>query len=282
LEEPVPNPDRVPGKRGYLPSDPERFRLTLENYVRADAAVALPPVPMSQDVDRAGKVTSWPMYCNGPDPANAQACPGSPDGCGDCTCAAIGHMIQAWTAYASSEVTVSPEAVIGLYSAVTGYDPQSGENDNGADPQSVLEYLRQTGITDSAGHTHKVAGYAAFGNPANELLLGQVLDVFGSVYVAVNLAQAQEDQFSAGQPWAYEAGSPSLGGHMICLQRRATGTDILRYVTWGELQPANKAFQAHQAVDAYAVVTEDWIAANGTTVEGMDLEQLLSDMDAVS
>lgn len=278
----MPNPGRVPGKRGYLPSDPERFRLTLESYVRPGAAVALPPVPLSADVDRAGKVTEWPMYCNGPDPENALVTPGSPDGCGDCTCAAIGHMIQAWTAYAGTEVTVPAASVISLYSAVSGYDPQTGANDNGADPQSVLEHLRSDGITDTAGHVHKVAGYAAFGNPANELLLGQVLDVFGSVYVAVNLAQAQEDQFSAGQPWAYDAGSPSLGGHMICLQRRATGADILRYVTWGELQPANKAFQAHQAAEAFAVVTEDWIAANGTTVEGMDLEQLLSDMSAVS
>ena len=276
------NPGRVPGKRGLKPRDRSRFIPVLETYLDPRTAVALPPVPMSQDVDRASKVTDWPMYCNGPDPANATCCPGSPDGCGDCFWAAAAHEITAWTAYSGkSPVVVPPASVIAGY-ASTGYDPQSGENDEGTDPVQGLEFLRSTGLQDAEGNYHKVAGYAAFGNPANELLLGQVLDVFGSVLVAVNIDQAQEDQFSAGQPWTYEAGSPSLGGHMICLQRRATGTDILKYVTWGELQPANKAFQAHQAVDAYAVVTEDWIAANGTTVEGMDLEQLLSDMDAVS
>jgi hypothetical protein len=277
----VANQDRTPGLRGLLPRDKSRFIPTLESYVPARAAVALPPVPMSVDVDRASRVSDWPMYCNGPDPENALVCPGSPQGCGDCFWAAAAHQILGWTTYAGdTPVTIPPGSVIHGYSS-TGYNPQTGENDNGTEPVSGLEYLRTTGLVDAAGRAHKVAAYAAFGNPANELLLGQVLNTFGSVLVAVNITQAQEDQFSDGQPWTYQAGSPQLGGHMICLQRRATGTDILKYVTWGALWPANKAFQLNQAADAYAVVTQDWIDAKGTTVEGLDLQQLLADMPAV-
>jgi hypothetical protein len=62
-------------------------RVYFENYL--DSA-QLPQAPSVVDV--ASKVSSWPMYYN--------------DQLGDCTCAAAGHVIQALTAYSSSEVTL--------------------------------------------------------------------------------------------------------------------------------------------------------------------------------
>jgi hypothetical protein len=280
----VANPNHVPGKRGLLPRDTSRPMLRLEDYVGAGGirTASLPPVPLSADVDRASRVSDWPMYCNGPDPENATCCPGSPDGCGDCFWAMGAHAVLAWTTYAGvPPVTIPAASVIKGYSS-TGYDPQTGENDNGTEPTQGFDYLRTTGLTDAAGKAHKIVAVAAFGDPSDEELLGQVLSTFGSVPLAVNLQQAQEDQFGDGQPWTYVPGSPDIGGHMICLQRRATGTDILKDVTWGTLWETNKAFQRNQVADAYAVVTEDWIAANGTTVEGLNLQQLLADMPAVS
>jgi len=46
----------------------------------------------------------------------------SNDTIGDCTCAAAGHMIEAWTALASGKtVTVTTAAVVKAYSAISGY-----------------------------------------------------------------------------------------------------------------------------------------------------------------
>jgi hypothetical protein len=50
------------------------------------------------------------------------------------------------------------------------------------------------------------------------------------------------------------------------------------YVTWGALEKATANFQANAATEAWAVVTADWVRANGTTVEGLDIQQLLADM----
>jgi hypothetical protein len=276
-------PARTPGTYGRNPRDPSRFCLTLESYVYPQNAVELPPVAYNVDVDYATKVASWPMYCNGPDPENAVLCPGSPNGAGDCTCAAFGHMIQSWTAYAGTEITVPAKDIIAMYSAISGYDPQTGANDNGCDMQTVLEYMRNTGLPDGAGTVHKVAGYARFGDPTNEALLATVLNAFGTVYIGANIQQAQEQQFSAGEPWAYVAGSAVVGGHAICLQqRRGTGTAKLEDVTWGALQPAATSFQQYCVDEAYAVVSQDFIDAHGTTVEGLDLAQLLADMSQVS
>lgn len=269
----------APGKYGYKPSPTGRYRPIFEAYVEPGIMTgALPFVPNSADVDRASLVSSWPMYCNGPDPANAEVCPGSPDGCGDCVWAALGHMIQSWTAYGDGpEVIIPPSEIIKGY-ATTGYNPADGSGDNGTDPLSALDYMRTTGYTDATGKVHKVAAFAQIGNPANTNLIAQALETFGTVYGAFSITQAQEDQFSAGQPWTYVEGSPSVGGHMICLQRRARGWDILKYVTWGQLQPCNLAFQRNQCSEAFAVVSEDYIRKNGTTVNGFNLDQLIADM----
>lgn len=281
------------GKLGALPRDLTKFMPRLENYITGPIrATGLPPA--SGDIDRCSLVSSWPMYLNGPDTAaNMALIPGSPSGIGDCTCAAFGHEIQGWTAYAShgtygAEVTVPAKSVLDMYVAVTGaegaaYDPQTGENDNGCDPGDVLSYMKSTGMADSTGKVHTVAGYAAFGDPTDEELLAQVLNTFGTVYVAINFPDSAMTQFDNGQPWSYDASSQIEGGHMICLQRRAVGgVGTLKYITWGQVQPTERGFQKAYAADAFAVVTSDWLSVNGTTVEGLNLTQLLGDMQYVS
>jgi hypothetical protein len=263
---------RQAGKYGRLQPDPTRPRLTLEKYLDPRVPLSpagLPPVPLTTDVDRASAVQDWPVYLN--------------DQLGDCTIAAIGHMYGAWTTYAgAAEALFGDDQIQAVYSRVGGYVPGDPSTDNGCVMQDVLADQQSNGITDASGKVHAVAGYAAFGNPADEMLLGQVLDVFGTVYVGVNVQQQMESEFANQQPWTWKRGAQVIGGHAICLQRRlGSGNAPLEYVTWGALQPATTGFQAHAAEEAWAVVTRDWLSANGTTVEGLDLQQLLSDMGSV-
>lgn len=260
---------RQAGKYGRRPFDPARRRLTLERYLDPRVRLSrtgLPPVPLTQDVDRASEVTSWPMYLN--------------DQLGDCTIAAVGHMYGAWTRYASGfEALFSDNAVQETYSRVGGYVPGDPSTDGGCVMADVLADQKANGLVDAAGKAHKVAGYAAFGNPADEDLLGQVLDVFGTVYVGINCQASILTEFSDRQPWTWTPGEPVEGGHAICLQRRlGSGDAPLEYVTWGALQPATTDFQANAAEEAWAVVTQDWLRASGSSVEGLDLRQLMADM----
>jgi hypothetical protein len=260
---------RQAGKYGRLPMDRSRPRLTLEKYLDPRTPLSragLPAVPLTDDVDRASEVASWPMYLN--------------DTLGDCTIAAIGHMYGAWTAYAGAgEALFADSEIQAVYSRVGGYDPSDPSTDNGCVMADVLADQKANGITDTAGKLHKVLGYAAFGNPADATLLGQVLDVFGSVYVGINVQQPMETEFAAGQPWDWTPGSQIVGGHAICLQQRYGNAGVpYEYVTWGALEKATASFQANAAEEAWAVVTADWVQVNGTTVEGLDVSQLLADM----
>lgn len=262
------NDSRTPGMYGRQPRDITRFAPRLEDYVHGPLRVAGLP-PASGVVDRATKVSDWQMALN--------------DQLGDCTIAGAAHLFAATSVYAGHpEPLFSDAELVKAYSAVSGYVPGDPSTDDGAVMQNVLDYLKATGMTDTTGKVHKVAGYAAFGNPHDEILLAQVLNTFGSVYVGVNLPQSAEDEFAAGEPWTYQPSSPIAGGHCIALQERAVGgVGVLRYVTWGALQRTTRQFQTYYAEEAWAVVTEDWVTANGTTVEGLDLAQLLSDLQFV-
>jgi hypothetical protein len=260
---------RQAGKYGRLRPDPGRPRLILEKYLdpRAPLQLAgLPAVPLTEDVDRASEVTSWPMYLN--------------DQLGDCTIAAVGHMYGAWTRYAGrTEALFADGQVQSVYSRVGGYVPGQPDTDQGCVMQDVLADQKSVGMTDADGRVHKVAGYAALGNPHDAMLLGQVLEVFGSVYVGIEVQQEMETEFAQGKPWSWKAGSEVIGGHAICLQRRlGKGAAPYEYVTWGALQPATKKFQADAVEEAWAVVTEDWLNDQSVTAEGLDLDQLLADM----
>lgn len=269
------------GKLGRLPRDTSRTALTLENYLRthpASAKTGLEPVGPEDDVDRASKVTDWPMYCNGPDPGNP---PASPDGVGDCTIAEAAHAYTALGVYAGKpQVLFSDSEVVSVYSDISGYDPSTGNDDNGCQMQDVLNYLRNTGMADVNGNVHKVAAYAALGNPADIQMLSQTLKTFGYVYLGVNLPQSAEDQFGNGA-WTYEAGSPVVGGHCIGLHRRkpyGSQVGVFEMASWGALQPATIAFIQHYVEEAWAVITQDWIEANGDSCDGISLAQLEADM----
>ena len=139
-------------------------------------------------------------------------------------------------------------------------------------------------MTDAAGNTHKVIAYAALGNPADIQMLSQVLKTFGYVYVGVDINQAAMDQIDAGQPWTYASDSPVLGGHCIGLHRRepyGSRVGVFQMATWGVLQPTTIGWIQGSVQEAWAVVTQDWIEANGSSCDGIALGQLEADMRLV-
>ena len=68
------------------------------------------------------------------------------DQIGDCTCAAAGHLIMEWTANAGKKMVMpTDKQIVAAYSAVTGYNPETGANDNGAVEIDVLNLLAADG-----------------------------------------------------------------------------------------------------------------------------------------
>jgi hypothetical protein len=252
-------------KLGRLPRDLTRYAPTYEDY---RASGGLHVIPNFADVNRATKVPQWPMYCN--------------DRLNCCTVAGIAHVIAAMTVYGDHPFPLFPDdEIIRIYSAVSGYDPMTGANDNGASMQAVLDYVRTNGITDRAGKTHRVVMYAAFGTPNSPALLAEVLNVFGAVYTGVHCPKSAMTEF--GKLWTWSPDSPIVGGHAIGLHRRMSysANGPFDWSTWGALQQSTLGFAEHYIEESWAVVSEDWLASNGKTCGGLDLAQLEVDMHLV-
>lgn len=240
------------GKFGRKPYDYNKPTVHLENYLTG----SLPPAP--KVIDRATKVKTWPMYLN--------------DKIGDCTIAAAGHEIEAWTAYANVENLITNTSVLSVYEQISGYNPDDPSTDTGCEVTDVLKYWQKTGIGG-----HKIAAWAEI-DAGNITLMKQVLNVFGSVYLGINFPASADDQFNAGKPWSYVAGSPIEGGHAIPIQRWDDGhVGSIEVVTWGVLQRMTLGFARHYVEEAYVVVSQDWITANGDSIEGLSLPELIAD-----
>ena len=86
-----------------------------------------------------------------------------------------------------------------------GYPP-----DDGMDIQTALEDLVKAGGPDGV----KAVGFAKvdYTDPAE---VQAAIAIFGSIWTGINVQDAQQTQFNAGQPWDYVAGSPVDGGHSV-------------------------------------------------------------------
>jgi hypothetical protein len=227
---------------------------------------ALPAPPASLNLAAKVKVP-WGMM------DNAQI--------GDCTCAAAGHLIMEWTANAQAKIfTPSDQQIVDAYSAITGYNPVTGANDNGAVELDVLNYWRQNGI---AGH--KIQAFVAL-EASNHTHIMDGLWIFGGCYIGLSLPKTAQAQTQNHRPWSVTSigttgdGAPgSWGGHAVPVV--AYDSRSLTVVTWGALQSMTWGFWAAYCDEAYAILSPDYLDQKaGQTVapNGFNLAQLQEDL----
>lgn len=248
--------DATQVKCGRLPTKHDPRTLRLARYLTS----TLPPAP--PEYDYTAKVPSWGMLAN--------------DTVGDCTVAAAGHEVMAWTAYATSLHLVTTEEVLAAYSAITGYDPANPDSDQGAYCLDVLKYWRATGI---AGH--KIGSFVAV-DPDKPLEVMTALWLFGSVYLGLDLPVSAQSQavWDVPEGGTVGDGAPgSWGGHAVCLQ--AYDADGAVIVTWGETRRVTWAFLKEYCSEAYAILSPDFLSG-GKAPNGFSVDQLAADLAILS
>jgi hypothetical protein len=224
---------------------------------------ALPAPPPSLDLATNVK-GAWGMMDN--------------DQIGDCTCAAAGHLMMEWTANAKPKMFTPTDAqIVAAYSAITGYNPKTGANDNGAVEIDVLNYWRQQGI---AGH--QITAFVAT-EPANHTHIMDSVWIFGGCYIGLQLPKTAQAQTQNNQPWSVPPqgtsgdGAPgSWGGHAVPVV--AYDARSLTVVTWGALQTMTWGFWAAYCDEAYAIISSDFLTGAQKTPQGFNMQQLQSDL----
>ncbi len=240
---------------GRKPSERDVRTLSFGRYL----GPTLPPLPRT--VDWSTGVSSWPMFDN--------------DRYGDCTCAAVGHMVEAWTAAAGKQVTPKDADVLRMYEHFTPPGPE-----NGCSMLDVLKYWRSHGLGKD-----RVDAFALL-DQANQKQARESLAIFGGCYLGLMLPEFvvnADDILTV--PWTLRPygtrgdGAPDpMAGHCV----NAVGYDRrnVYVVTWGTVKAMSWGFYGAYCDEAYAVLSSDFLAKEKSPA-GFDLAQLKADLAAI-
>lgn len=236
----------------------DRRTLKLGSYLTS----ALPPAP--QETNLTAKITNLGVMLN--------------DTLGDCTCAAVGHTIQQWTAESGTQIILSDSIIESLYEAVGGYVKGDPTTDNGAVELDVLNYWKKNKV---AGHT--LAAYVSV-NPHKIEEVKNAVYYFGNAYIGVQLPISAQDQ----DIWDVvpddgkgDSEPGSWGGHAIIVC--AYDVNYLYVITWGAIKKVTYAWFNMYCDEAYALLSSDWLnPTSGKSPEGFDLATLQADLKSVT
>lgn len=236
---------------GRQPHDPVRHAKlpTLARYRTASAE----PV---ETVDWLTRVPpdGWGMYAN--------------DTLGDCTCAAVAHLLMLWESFNPPVQAPSDADVVRLYQDF-GYNPTDPATDNGAFCIDVLDWWKQRGVP-VLGTTNELLAFCTVDH-TNVEEVQEAIRLFGGLYVGIRLSNAQVNDPT------WDVSPDANEGH--CIAVGAFSPYSLTGITWGRTQPMTWAFWGAQVDEVYAPLSLRWLNSKLADPSGINLDQLITDLN---
>jgi hypothetical protein len=227
------------GKKPFEPS-PKDFKL-------ADVLkTSLPTVPakkLQHGFGYGNLYSDWGMLGN--------------DQYGDCVFAGADHEVMLWNKLAKKiDVPFTRDNTLADYGAVTGFDPDTGANDNGTNVRDALDYRRSTGLIDANGSRHLIQAYASI-DPKDFDLLLQCIWTFGVVGIGFEVPNSIWKQFDAGKVWDVVSPDGGIdGGHYVPMVG-SPGPDKVTFITWGQRTVMSRAFYEKYNDEAWVPLTQE-------------------------
>lgn len=198
---------------------------------------------------------------------------------GNCVFAGSDHEHMLWDAEAGTSVTFTDQTALADYSAVTGFNKNDPNSDQGTNMRDAMNYRRKTGIVDADNKRHKIAAFTAL-QPGSIVQLKQCIWLFGAAAVGIEFPDSAMDQFNNGEPWTVVKGASIEGGHYIPVVQYLADEDMFICVTWGQLQKVAPSFLQKYMDEAYGVLSEEMLKG-GVSLEGFNLDVLNQDLSDI-
>lgn len=247
--------------------------LKLAKYFTPD----LPPPPPA--VDYTGGVTDFGVMLN--------------DRLGICTISACGHAEQIWSIAADgadSEYTPPDSLILQKYEQWCGYVPGDPSTDQGGVEIDVLNSWHKYHLHKPI-HRHPLAAYAD-PNPTNLQEVMQAINLFGLVYIGVQLPVSVQGSTVWDVSSGPNAAPGSWGGHAVVVvgyKTSSNGTVYFTCVSWGELIDITQAFWLYSdhvngpyIDECHALVSTEFLTPTGLSPVGLNLTQMLDDVQEVT
>ena len=235
------------------------------------------PLDMIALGDHLDKASTWPpvppMGWEFKVPMRAWGMLGN-DTVGDCAIAGLMHLIQGQSANIGDPLFATTKQALDLYSAVTGYDPNDPDTDQGTVLTDLLKYAKKHGVQmmDSGGKvvTVKILAWASL-DVSSYAQVRYAAYTFGGNLLGINCPQKCETDT---KNWNFAPGLPSAGGH--CIAQEGEGSEGGQIVSWGMKIPCSKQFLLSYMDEGYIVLSDRWVDAQGKSPSGLDLNGLLN------
>ena len=249
-------------KLGAVLGNKDPRNLKLSNYLTTNT-LASPPSVIDWDKDVMNRYRMWYN-----------------DHAGDCVFAAFYNMEAGASGATGNTFSATDNDVIADYSAVTGYDPNTGLNDNGTNPEDALRYYSKNGKVLAWGEV----------NHRNLTEVRQAIQIFGGIYTGLSLPKSAQAQI--GSTWdtmrfpkdlfnITDWTPGSWGGHCVITRHAdfSQSRGIFNCITWGKSQEMTQDFWNEYVSVAYFMITPLWISQQSNlTPSGLDLTTLINDV----
>jgi hypothetical protein len=190
---------------------------------------------------------------------------------GVCGPTMVANGYKVTTKQAGAELSVSQNDVFDLYrrSGNPNFDPNTDQDDNGVDLQTMFEEVHKNGL---AGIKSLAFAKVDISN-LNEVKAA--IDIFGVLYLGVNLQTAQQSQTDTGL-WDFD-NSSEWGGHAVLAGKytNESGNDI-GVISWAEHINLTDTFWEKQVEEAWIVIWPEYLTMPEFD-SSIDLEQLSID-----
>lgn len=244
---------------GKTPARPNAVKLKLSDYVDT-AAIVVPTTYGHQKL----VTDQWGMLGN--------------DNYGDCVLAGGDHETMLFNKEAGKEVIFTEQNALADYSAITGFNPNDPNTDQGTDMQVAAAYRQKTGLVDSTGVRHKVGAYLAIDKRSkHEFMIA--MSHFSALGIGIEFPGSAMDQFNEDKNWSVVKGATIEGGHYI--PGLAYNSSYVYIVTWGKLIRATWGFIDKYCDEAVVYLSAEMLT-NGVSLDGFNLPQLQADLSAIS
>lgn len=253
---------------GWRPADPERLA-SAKRMARFLETSTLPAHPVG--VDYMARIPQWLLGRN--------------QELGTCGPTSVANFVLlVTTLLAEWPLAFTDDEIVDLYTRVSGYNPKTGENDDGVDMTVMLSELVRNGIGFGERNV-KALAYAALPDAHDLDLMWSAAARFGGVLCGADLAQAQDKQTDAGL-WDYSPRSKPWGGHAFLTGPRysdepGTTADRTGLVTWAEPIDLTDAFYSKQNAETYIVILP-WHLQDKTFLDNTDLATLAQDYTEIT
>lgn len=256
-------------KLGRLPSKYDGRDLQFGEYLFTRKEVYVPPV-----FGHGNTFKDWGMLGN--------------DQYGDCVWAGFDHEVMNYANLAAGGVTgqevvkFSTANTLSDYGS-TGFNPETGENDNGTEVRSALGYRQTTGLVDETGKRHKIGAYVSI-DPKNHKHIITALWIFEAVGLGFAVPESAMTQFNEGKPWDVSTRETKIiGGHYVPLIGKPVPTGEFAVITWAQRQLMTEKFFNNYVEECWAYITpEELQKRSQANWGGFNWRQLEEDLKVVT